>query len=96
VIVSWAETALQSEKVIGESKRESMSERGTRRRIADWWERKTTRTKSTPSRALVSADSLDERLRNVYSFHAATPVVSGVYDMLLDCSGRLTILMMLW
>ncbi|TMW65414.1 hypothetical protein Poli38472_008056 [Pythium oligandrum] len=32
--------------------------------------------KSTPSRALVSADSFDERLRNVFSLHAATPVLN--------------------
>ncbi|KAG2502983.1 hypothetical protein BBO99_00009699 [Phytophthora kernoviae] len=53
-----------------------MSERGTRRHIADWWKRKTTRMKSTPSRALVSADSFDERLCNVFSLRAAIPVLN--------------------
>ncbi|EEY54471.1 uncharacterized protein PITG_08120 [Phytophthora infestans T30-4] len=50
-----------------------MSKRGTRRRFADWWKRRTTRMKSTP---LLSADSFDERLRNVFSLHAATPVLN--------------------
>lgn len=50
-------------------------------------ERKPKRMKKSdpPSHASTSVDLFDERLRDVFSFRAAIPLVSGVYDMLLYC-----------
>lgn len=59
-------------------------------------ESKPKRMKSDPSsRALTSAESFDERLRDVFSFRAAIPLVSDVFYMLLNYSTRLTRSMML-
>jgi hypothetical protein len=67
---------LRKEKATGESEYEC---------IRDLWRSSTRWMKSTPTDALVSAGSFDERLRDIFSLREAFPVVStGGTDELRD------------